>query len=29
MRGAFTLPKGARNISLAETREAKNVLGKL
>ncbi|GAB5570745.1 A disintegrin and metalloproteinase with thrombospondin motifs 3 isoform X1 [Prionailurus iriomotensis] len=28
-RGAFTLPKGARNISLAETREAKNVLGYL
>nr|XP_045017115.1 A disintegrin and metalloproteinase with thrombospondin motifs 3 isoform X3 [Jaculus jaculus] len=25
-RGVFTLPKGARNISLAETREAKNVL---
>ncbi|XP_026258371.2 A disintegrin and metalloproteinase with thrombospondin motifs 3 isoform X1 [Urocitellus parryii] len=25
-RGAFTLPRGARNISLAETREAKNVL---
>ncbi|XP_031198840.1 A disintegrin and metalloproteinase with thrombospondin motifs 3 isoform X1 [Mastomys coucha] len=25
-RGAFVLPKGARNISLAETRETKNVL---
>nr|XP_013005559.1 A disintegrin and metalloproteinase with thrombospondin motifs 3 [Cavia porcellus] len=26
-RGAFTLPRGARNISLVETREAKNILG--